>query len=153
MPDGTDFAMDQMRETIVSIKQRLTQYRKKGLDTSVIDMRLAFIPPKIKMIEVTRDGKDIQRTNAILDLAKKDADDLEAEYQAVLSYKKPQEPDPATEEIDYLIEQGRKAAAKSGTAEAKAFYLRAFKEYNSLKDEQKKRVIGNLGQFRAELTK
>ena len=152
MPDGIVIATDRIKDDIASIKQRLIQYRKKGVDTSVVDIRLSMLPSKIKMIEATRDGKDIQRATAILNLAKRDADELEQQYQQAINFKKPEEPDSAVEEIRYIIGQSRKMM-KSDIKEAKAFYWRAYKGYITLKDEQKKKVITALNQLRLDLNK
>ena len=81
MVDGIDIAISSLRDELNSLKQRISQCRRKGLDTKIAELMLMSVPAKIIMIGTTRDIKDVQKLTGILAKAKSEVEELEGQIQ------------------------------------------------------------------------
>ena len=77
MMEGIDLTIDSLKEQLNDIKARISQCRKKGLSTRIPETRVMSVPAKIKMLEITKDFKDVQKINAILEMTRKDIEYIE----------------------------------------------------------------------------
>ena len=151
MASGFDMTIESLKEELLEIKQRLSQYRKKGIETKIVELRIANIPSKIKMIEVTRDLKDVQKADAQLKLAKIDADELELLYQEKINQKPEVHKDEEVSAIESLLDDAERLAAGKKMQEGKIQFMKCYKAYNELKPENKGKVFERLNKLRALL--
>ena len=151
MTSGFDMTIESLKEELNEIKQRLSLYRKKGIDTKVVELRIANIPSKIKMIEVTKDLKDVQKANSQLRLAKMDAEELEQAYQEKLDQKPQIQKDDELVAIEYLMDETEKMIKNQRPKEGKVQFMRCYKLYNELKPENKGKVFERLNKIRSLL--
>ncbi len=79
MVEGIDLAIESLKEQLNDIKQKISQCRKKGLDTKIAEIKIINIPSKIKMLETTKNYKDIQKISKLLNSAKAEIEPLERE--------------------------------------------------------------------------
>lgn len=89
MVDGIDIAIDDFRQQLADIKQRLSEFRKKGKYTKIAEMRIASIPAKIKMLEATRELKDVAKVNKMIDDANKEVSFIENDGYKVEDIRDP----------------------------------------------------------------
>lgn len=79
--DGIDLSIENLKEQLAEIKQKISLLRRKGIDMRIADLRLMSLPSKIKMAEITKDYKDVQKINSMLDSARDDIINLEKQNQ------------------------------------------------------------------------
>ena len=132
MVDGIDIAIDDFRQQLADIKQRLAEFRKKGKYTKIAEMRIVSIPAKIKMLEATRELKDVAKVNRMIDEANKEASFIEND-----GYKVEDEKDPFLElvKIAGKIKEEIKAGKKKDVIE---MYNNAQNLYKSVQQNYKK---------------
>ena len=140
MAEGIDLAIENLKEKLNEIKQKMSQCRKKGLDTKIAELKAMAIPSKIRMAEATKDSKDIQKINEMLNYAKVEIDDLEIS-------------DNSLNEIYALMEKMDKLLNSSKIKEAKENYLKCINIYNSIPQINKKKVFERLNNLRTRLVR
>ena len=146
MVEGIDITIEDMKQELLDIKQKLTEFRKKGKYTKFAEMRIALIPSKIKMVEVTRDIKDVGKVNRLLDEAKKEVAFIEND-----GYKIEDEKDPFLEIIK-LISQINEALKSGKKKDAIEIYNKAQNLYKSIEDDFKKDIYQRLVEIHKKLS-
>ncbi len=63
------------------LKGKISALRKKGKDPIMAEIKLMNVPPKIKMVEVTYNEKDVKKVKELLDDVRKEISNLEKEVQ------------------------------------------------------------------------
>lgn len=58
--------LEQVKWKFEKIREDLSAFRKKGLDTMVLDMKSIQIPPKIKMAAATQELKDLKVVDELI---------------------------------------------------------------------------------------
>ena len=79
MVEGIDLTIENLKEQLNEIKQKISQCRKRGLDTKIAELKIMAIPSKIKMVEITRDYKEVQKINNMLNDAKAELENIKKE--------------------------------------------------------------------------
>ena len=77
MDEGIDLAIENLKGQLNEARQKISQSRKKGLDTKIAEIKLMAIPSKIKMVEITKDFKDVQKIIEMLNNVKIEIDGIE----------------------------------------------------------------------------
>lgn len=75
--EGIDLSIENLKEQLNELKQKISQLRKKGMNMKLADIRLMSIPSKIKMAEITKDYKDVQKINIMLNYAREEIASIE----------------------------------------------------------------------------
>ena len=75
--EGIDLSIENLKEQLNELKQKISQLRKKGMNMKLADIRLMSIPSKIKMAEITKDYKDVQKINLMLKDAREEIRSIE----------------------------------------------------------------------------
>ena len=75
--EGIDLSIENLKEQLNELKQKISQLRKKGMNMKLADIRLMSIPSKIKMAEITKDYKDVQKINIMLNDARQEIGSIE----------------------------------------------------------------------------
>ena len=75
-------AIDGFKGQLNEVRQRISLCRKKGYNTKIAELKIMSIPSKISMLEVTKDIKDAQKINAMLDDAAGELVEFEKEMLA-----------------------------------------------------------------------
>ena len=146
MVEGIDISIEDMKQSVLDMKLKLTEFRKKGKYTKIAEMKMGLINSKIKMVEVTREIKDVMKVNKIIDDAKN-----EIKFIGNDGYKVQDEIDPFLEiikmisQIDKSIKSGRKK-------DAVEIYNNAQNLYKSVQDEYKKEVFLRLNEIHKKLS-
>lgn len=149
MADGIDMAMDSMRERLVEIKAKISQCRKKGFYTKIAELKIAEIPSKIKLLEVTREVKEVARINTMLEDAKAEIESVQAEGEALGVAK---DVDKAVDRIADSVDSAWEELKYNNINKAKGLYSAAVGGYSSLPDERKKEVREGLERLRNKLS-
>ncbi|MEK6946666.1 MAG: hypothetical protein AABX32_03580 [Nanoarchaeota archaeon] len=77
MAEGIDLTVENLKQELNQIKDKISQCRKKGMDTKIAELKIMAIPSKIKMLEVTKDFKDVQKIAKLLNDAIAEIDNVE----------------------------------------------------------------------------
>ena len=75
--EGIDLSIENLKEQLNELKQKISQLRKQGLDTKIAVIMMMSVPSKIKMLEITKDYKDLQKIINIINNARAEIDSLE----------------------------------------------------------------------------
>ena len=140
MAEGTDLEIEKLKEQFSEIKQKISQCRKRGFDTKIAELKAMAIPSKIKMAEATKDSKDIQKINEMLNYAKVEIDDLEISDNSL------NEIYALMEKMDGLLNSGR-------IKEARENYLKCNKIYGDMAQVNKKKAFERLNYLRTRLVR
>lgn len=81
MSDAIDLTIENLKSQLNSIKQRISQCRKKGLYTKIAELKITSIPSKIMMAEATKDFKDAQKVSRLLSDAAVEVENIEREAE------------------------------------------------------------------------
>ena len=68
--------IDELKRSFKDLQERLSKARKKGLDTTILNIKMYSVAPKIQLAEVTLVKSDIE-------IAKKAIAELNAELKAI----------------------------------------------------------------------
>ena len=79
MVEGIDLTIESLKEKLNEIRLKVSECRKKGFYTKIAEIKLMAIPSKIKMVEITRDYKDLQKITSMLDDARNEILSVEKE--------------------------------------------------------------------------
>ena len=77
MAQGMDLTIDSLKDELNDIKLKISLCRKKGMDTKIAELKVMAIPSKIKLLEITKDYKDVQKVNNMINDAKIEIESLE----------------------------------------------------------------------------
>src|SRR3989344_4134376 len=146
MGDSIDMAMDSIRSELADIKAKISQCRKKGFDTKIAVMMMMEIPARIKLIEATRELKEVSKINKLVMDAK--AEIAEAEKKGE-EQKKIKEIDKIVEKISDLADASTEELKYRNINKAKEGYTSALGLYSSLPEERKKEVREQLEKIRS----
>ncbi|MEK6943682.1 MAG: hypothetical protein AABX00_06475 [Nanoarchaeota archaeon] len=149
MPDAIDMAMDSIKSEIIDIKAKISQCRKKGFDTKIAVMMMMEIPARIKLIEATRELKEVSKINKLVMDAK--AEIAEAEKNGE-EQKKNKETDAIVEKISDIADASMEELKYRNINKARAGYTDALGMYNSLPEDRKKEVREQLEKLRSKLS-
>ena len=69
MVEDIEKQIDFLKRYFDGLKKAVSEARKKGLDTRIAELRMMNIPYKIRIVEVTKDKKDINRLKILLSKA------------------------------------------------------------------------------------
>ena len=147
MVETIDITIEDMKQELIDIKQKLIELRKKGKYTKICEMKMAMIPSKIKMVEVTRDVKDVSKVTKLIDDAKKEVNFTEKD-----GYKIADEIDPFLE-IVKLMGQINEAIKGARKKEAVELYGKAQNLYKDVQQNYKKEIYLRLVEVHAKLSK
>ena len=150
MVEGIDIAIENLKSQLLDLKQRLSQCRKKGVETTIADLKLTSVPSKIRMVEVTRNLKDVQKAASMLNDAKTETEELEKQAREAKGYQ-PDE-DEESKAMSYLLEELEDRVKRKEKDEAAKYYMKCFKLYSSMKPENKKKVFNKLNELRMFIT-
>ena len=150
MAEGIDYTIESLKQELSELKQHISQCRKKGVDGSIADLRIASIPSKIKMLEATRDIRDVQRINALINQAKAEVEEMEKEvlnrqHKIIIS-------NPDLLEIADMLDSVEQLAKDKRLAEAKGLYLKCHEIYQKLSEVNRKAVFDRIDYLRTMLT-
>ena len=147
--DGIDMAIETMRIKLADIKSKISQCRKKGFDTKIAELRIAGIPARIKLLEATREIKEVSVISLMLQDAAAETDEAEKNGE---EQKKNVEYDLLVEQIIEAADSGLEELKYHNINKAKECYTNALGKYNSLPDERKKEVREQLEKLRNKLS-
>ena len=150
MADGIDLAIESLKERLSEIKQLISQCRKKGYDTKIAELKILIIPSKIKMVEATRDIKDVQKASKYLGDANSEIEEvarLAAEKQETAK-----EYD-ILEDMNEILRKIEASINDRNFSEARQFYQKGINIYKDLPQESKNEVYARLSELRSELIK
>lgn len=77
MDEGIDLTIEDLKMQLNEIKQRISQFRRRGLDTKIAELKVILIPSKIRIVELTREYKDVQKISNMLNDAKAELESIE----------------------------------------------------------------------------
>lgn len=141
MAEGIDLTIESLKEQLIGLKQRISQLRKKGLDTKIAELKAMAIPPKIKLAEATRDYKDVEKANKLVNDATSEVDGIEKGAPSENGLDKISA---LAEEIDGFLKESK-------NNEAKECYLKCIDIYKNMPDKNKKEVFARLNGIRAKI--
>ena len=139
MMEALDMTIENLKEQLIEIKQHISECRKKGKDTKIAELRVIPIPAKIKLLEVTREIKDVQKVISLLNLAKNEVDDIKKQG---LNSEEPIEEN--LQGIRKLVDLMNKSIDSSNFSAARQNYQKARDMFPNLSREEKKEVYKSL---------
>ena len=142
MTEGMDLTIENLKSQLNDLKQKISLYRKKGINTKIAELKLMAIPAKIKMLEATRDLRDAQKSMKLIQDANAELEELEKESLNIDSQKM------LRDEMDSL----KSLLDQKKLKEAKQSYSKCANIYNSLPNESKKAVFDELDGLRQKLS-
>ena len=148
MADGMDFAIDNFKSQLTELKQKISRCRKKGMDAKIAELKIIAIPSKIRMLEVTRDLKDVQKISKMVNDALIEVNELE---NGVIHDEKSEEPESQEHILDKMILEAEYLVSTKKLKEAKEIYLKGIDIYKNIKSEGKKSAFEKLNSLRASL--
>ena len=146
MMEALDMTIDNLKDQLLEVKQHISECRKKGLDTKIAELRVIPIPAKIKLLEVTREIKDVQKVISLLNLAKNEVDEIKKQDL--------NSDDSIEENINSMrMLQTKINASLDGRnlGEAKRYYQKAREIFPKLAREEKKEVYKSLSDIASRL--
>ena len=149
MVEGIDLTIENLKEQLNEIKQKISQCRKKGLDTKIAEIKIMAIPSKINMVEITKDFKDIQKINEMLNTARIEIDAIEKDDLSINN----EISDSSLNEIYVLMEKIDKLLNSNKIKEAKENCLKCINIYNDIPQINKKEVFERLNNLRTRLSR
>ena len=149
MVEGIDLTIENLKEQLNEIKQKISQCRKKGLDTKIAELKIMDIPSKINMVEITKDFKDIQKINEMLNNVRIEIDSTQKDY-LIINNEIINSP---LNEIYALMEKIDKMLNNNKIKEAKENYLKCINIYNGIPQINKKEVFERLNNLRTRLSR
>ena len=150
MVEGIDLTIENLKEQLNEIKQRISQCRKKGLDTKIAELKMMLIPSKINMVEITRDYKEVQKINNMLNDAKAELENIEKES---LNSGNETSEDNRLKDIYILIEKIEELLNENKIKEAKDNYLKCINFYKNLPESSKKEIFERLSDLRVRINR
>jgi len=179
MTDESDPTIEKLETRLNEIKLRLSELRKKGKDTKIAELKIMTIPFKIRLADVTKSPKDIERVKSFFDdveyelnsidevevestVKKEDTDgkDVKEDIKKENTGKAPVPEVESTPKIDnnlnsinILINKIDKSIKDNKFSEAKKHYPESYELYKKLNKEDKKKVYNKLMTLRTELVK
>ena len=149
MAEGMELTIENLKEQLNEIKQKISQCRKQGLDTKIAELKIMAIPSKINMVEITKDFKDVQKINEMLNNVRIEIDSTEKEY-LIISNGISNSP---LNEIYALMEKIDKLLNNNKIKEAKENYLKCINIYKGIPKINKKEVFEKLNNLRNMLSR
>lgn len=150
MTEGIDLTIENLKLQLSDIKQKTSQCRKKGLDTKIAELKIMLIPSKIKMAEITRDYKEVQKINNMLNDAKAELEDIEKEN---LNSENETSEGKQLEEMHILIVKIEELLNENKIKEAKDNYLKCINFYKNLPESSKKEIFERLSDLRVRINR
>ena len=63
--------VEKCQQTLLEVKKRISEFRKKGKDMTIPQLKVLNVPAKIRLADVTQDRKELEKVNfSIAALAK-----------------------------------------------------------------------------------
>ena len=150
MVEGIDLTIENLKMQLNEIKQKISLCRKRGLDTKIAELKMMLIPSKIKMIEITRDYKEVQKINNMLNDAKAELETIEKES---LNSVNETSKDNQLKDIYILIEKIEELLNENKIKEAKDNYLKCINFYKNLPENSKKELFERLSDLRVRINR
>lgn len=150
MVEGIDLTIENLKIQLNEIRQKISQCRKKGLDTKIAELKMMLIPSKINMAEITRDYKEVQKINNMLNNAKAELENIEKEG---LNSGNEASEDNQLKETYILIEKIEGLLNENKIKEAKDNYLKCIDFYKNLPEFGKKELFERLSDLRARINR
>ena len=152
MPDGIDIAIGNLRDAFIELKQRISVCRRKGLDTKISELRMSSVPAKIKMVEATRDFRDVQKVNVMISQSRSEVEEIE--HQMMTAEKVEEEKvDQEIIKMEEMMDDLDRRIKAGDAQKAKDYYLQCFNIYNKLESKNKLKVIQKLTFLREVLAR
>ena len=149
MVEGIDLTIEDLKAQLNEIKQRISQFRKKGLDTKIVQLKIMSIPSKIKMVEATKDYKDVKKITNMINDAKAEVRSLEKESLNIENEIE----DNQLKNISILMEKIDVFLNVNKIKEAKENYLECINIYKNLPQENKKDIFNKLNELRIRISR
>lgn len=149
MVEGMDLTIENLKVQLNEIKQKISQCRKRGLYTKIVELKIMSVPSKIQLLEATRDFRDVQKANNIINDARNEIEFIEKQglnSGDEVNVSKLEEATKIIEEIDNLLKENK-------IKEAKDSYLKCTDIYKSLPQENKKEILGRLNELRIRINR
>lgn len=143
-------AIENLKRDVAGFRQRISACRKKGLDTSIAELRVMAIPPKISMADVTKDYKDLQKANELMYAARAEIEGIEKEG---LNSKENSAESGALEEALALMDRIESLLKEGNSKEARAHYLKCVEIYKKLPEKNKQGIFKRLDKLRDMITR
>ncbi|MBI2646844.1 hypothetical protein HYW99_00015 [Candidatus Woesearchaeota archaeon] len=150
MVEGIDLTIENLKIQLNEIKQKISQCRKKGLDTKIAELKMMLIPSKIKMAEITRDYKEVQKINNMLNDAKAELENIEKEN---LNSENETSEGKQLEEMHILIVKIEELLNENKIKEAKDNYLKCINFYKKFPENSKKELFERLNDLRVRINR
>lgn len=85
--ETTEELLDSLSEHFLELKEEISELRKQGLDTKMIDLMLIDVNPKIKMARATYEPKDIDSVKKSLAMIRNEIDTVKTgtDFDAALA--------------------------------------------------------------------
>ena len=148
MAEGMDLAIESLKEQLNDIKAKISICRKKGMDTKVAELKIMAVPSKIKMIEVTKDYKDVQKVSSMLDNARAEIESTEKEG---LNSENEISKSDGLQEIFDLMKSTSMLLNEKRVKDAKIYYLKCVDIYKKLPEEDKRKAFKKLDDLRTSI--
>lgn len=136
MNEDKDPRIEKLESTFDDLKSDLSMLRKKGKDVLIAELRLGFLPGKIKLAQATLDDKDFENAKKIINEVNKEFDEL-----GLRDLKKEENPGQNLDFIKHKCEQALNAIEKQNKEMAREIYSQIQKAFNNLDDDEKKEVF------------
>ena len=146
MSNGIDKSIENLKTELRNVSLKLSELRKSGVDTKIAELKVMNIPFKIKLVEETKNYKDIEKINIMLE-------DVKSEISSTVDANETTTNDSSLNQINILMDKILGALNKNKPNEAKNYYLTSVKIYNELKNNDKKAVFGKLNELGGKLKK
>jgi hypothetical protein len=77
MTSGADMAIESLRTELDSVRLKISDYRKRGFDTKIAELKVMNLPYKIKFAEASQSIIDIEKANVILSSVNEELKEIE----------------------------------------------------------------------------
>ena len=136
MPENN--AVESLKNRLKELKTQISEYRKKGYDMKIADLKSMNISSKIQMASITEDEKDIRKIIALLNDVEKEIDIAKKE-----SFKKEEDVlNLKGLRIEILIDKAEYLLKDNKIKRAKSVYSEIESLYNKLPNKLKKELFG-----------
>jgi predicted nucleic acid-binding Zn-ribbon protein len=77
--DKLENMFESLKNEYRELKAEVSEFRKKGFDTTIVNLKLMNIPSKIQLAESTREYRDIEKVKMMLNNIKSEISDIKSE--------------------------------------------------------------------------
>ena len=76
MENNVNASIENLKNELNDVKSKLSEYRKKGFDTKIADLKMMNLPFKIRLAEATQSYKDIEKVNYMIKSVYEELEDI-----------------------------------------------------------------------------